>query len=281
MMDAASAHVLDRRGSRLHYRMTGPADGPLVAFSHGATLDHEMFEPQVGPLAAAGYRVLTWDMRGHGLSKPMGVPFSLQVAAGDLVAVLDAVEAQRAFLVGHSFGGFVSQDVVHRHPDRVRALVVIGCTDLAGGPARGMQVAARVLPRVLPLFSVDAFRNRTVQDLSTRDDVRRYGYAATGRLSKDEYLTVIMAGVECLAAAPGVSSGSTIPRPFLLTHGADDRANRGVAAKRAPTWAAKEPNCTYHVVPDAGHTANLDNPEAFNALLLDFLAQHAERLPHG
>lgn len=278
-MNATHAHVLDRAGSRLHYWTTGPTGGPLVAFSHGATLDHEMFEPQVGPLTAAGYQVLTWDLRGHGLSKPVGTPFTLQVATDDLVAILDAVGHDSATLVGHSFGGFVSQEVVHRYPDRVRALAFIGCTDLAGGPSRGMQVASRVLPRLLPLFSVKSYRRRTVQDLSTRDDVKRYGYESTGRLSKDEYLAVIMAGVDCLAADLGYSTSYTIPRPFLLTHGQNDKANRGLVAKRAPAWAAKEPNCTYQVVPDAGHTANLDHPEAFNRLLLDFLAQHANRLP--
>jgi pimeloyl-ACP methyl ester carboxylesterase len=274
-METTQAHVLDRAGSQLHYWTSGPADGSLVVFTHGATLDHDMFEPQQGSLAAAGYRVLTWDMRVHGRSKPMGTPFTLRVAADDLIAILDEVGRDSAILVGHSFGGFVSQEVVFRHPGRVRALAFIGCTDLAGGPSRWMQVASVILARLLPRFSVETFRRRTVKDLSTRDDVKHYGYEATGRLSKDEFITVIMAGVDCLAADLGYGTGYTIPRPFLLTHGAHDNANRGVVTRRAPKWAAKEPKCTYQIVPGAGHTANLDNPEAFNRLLLDFLAQHA------
>ena len=90
-----------------------------------------------------------------------------------------------------------------------------------------------------------------------------------------------MAGVDCLAADLGYGTNYTIPRPFLLTHGEHDKANRGVYPRRAPAWAAKEPNCTDQVVPNAGHTANLDNPEAFNRLLLDFLARHASSpAPH-
>lgn len=273
-MDTTQAHVLDRAGSRLHYWTSGPADRPPVVFTHGATLDNQMFQPQVGPLAAAGHRIVTWDLRGHGLSKPMGQPFTLQVAAEDLRAILDEVGCDTAVLVGQSFGGFVAQEVMFRHPDRVTALAVVGCTDLAGGPSRAMRAAAVILRRLLPRFSVETFRRRTVQDLSTRDDVTRYGYDATGRLSKHEFVTVIMAGVDCLGADLGYDADYTIPRPFLLTHGEHDRANRGVYPKRAPAWAAKEPNCTYHVVPGAGHTANLDNPEAFNRLLLDFLARH-------
>jgi 3-oxoadipate enol-lactonase len=264
-----------RKGSHIHYWTTGPADGPMVALTHGATLDHEMFAPQRAVLAAAGYQVLTWDMRGHGLSKPMGTPFTLQVATDDLIAILDELGRDTATVVGQSFGGFVSQEIVFRHPERVRALGLIGCTDLSREPSRRMQVASRLLPRLLPLFSVESFRRRTVQDLGTRDDVKRYGYAATGRLSKAEFTTVIMAGVACLASSSSYGSNYTIPRPFLLTHGEHDRANRGVYPREAPRWAMKEPNCTYRVVPAAGHTANLDNPEAFNEILLKFLDRHA------
>ena len=274
-MPTTQAHMLRRAGCDLHYWTSGPADAPLVVLTHGATLDHDMFAPQLGPLVAAGYRVLTWDMRGHGASKPMGAAFTVRAAAEDLVAILDDVGAAGATLVGQSFGGFVSQEVVFRHHGQVRALAFIGCTDLSRGPSRGMRVAARVLPHVLPRLSVERFRRRTVQDLSLREDVTRYGYEATGRLSKDEFVTVIMAGVDCLAADLGYPADYTVARPFLLLHGAQDRANRGVFRRQAPAWAAKEPNCTYAVVPDAGHAANLDNPEACNALLLDFLSAHA------
>lgn len=274
-MDAPQPRVLERAGSPLHFWTTGPDDGPLVVCTHGATLDHQMFAPQRDVLTAAGYRVLTWDMRGHGLSRPMGASFTLGVATDDLMAILDELGAGATTFVGQSFGGFVAQEVAFRHPERVHALGVIGCTDLSAPPSRGMRVASMVLPRLLPLMSIETFRRRTVQDLSSRDDVLRYGYEATGRLTKADFITVIMAGVECLAAGSDHSTGATIPRPFLLTHGEHDRANRGIYPRRAPAWAAKEPNCTYRVVPDAGHTANLDNPRAFNRLLLEFLRQEA------
>ena len=269
----AREQVLARLGSQLHYWTTGPSGGPLVAFTHGATLDHAMFEAQIGPLVAAGYRTLTWDMRGHGRSKPMGGAFTVQTAAADLLAILDQLGDETATFIGHSFGGFVTQELTFRHPERVQALGVIGCTDLARKPALQMRLMAGLMPHILPRFSLETFRKRTVEHVSAREDVTRYAYDATGQLSKDEFLAVIMAGVVCLAEDAGFGPHYVIPKPFLLTHGERDSANNGLYPKSAPAWAKKEPHCTYQVIPGAGHTANQDNPAAFNAVLLDFLRE--------
>lgn len=72
--------ILDRSGSEIHYWVTGLEDGPLVAFTHGATMDYRMFDPQVGPVVNAGYRVLTWNVRGHRRSKPIGDAFTAECA---------------------------------------------------------------------------------------------------------------------------------------------------------------------------------------------------------
>lgn len=233
-----------------------------------------MFDSQVGSLAAAGYRVLTWDMRGHGLSKPMGAAFTVQTAADDLLSILDQQGVETATFVGHSFGGFVTQYFTFRHPERVKALGVIGCTDLAKKPARRMRLMAGLMPYVLPRFSLETFRKRTVENVSDREDVTQYAYEATGRLSKEEFLTVVMAGVVCLAEDMGFGPAYVISNPFLLTHGERDNANNRIYPRSAPAWAKKEPNCTYKVIPGAGHTANQDNPLAFNTILLDFLRTH-------
>ncbi|MEJ5912905.1 alpha/beta fold hydrolase [Pseudokineococcus sp. 1T1Z-3] len=58
--------VLHRAGSPAHAWVHGHEGGPLVVCTHGATMDGRMFDAQVGPLVAAGYQVLTWDLRGHG-----------------------------------------------------------------------------------------------------------------------------------------------------------------------------------------------------------------------
>jgi pimeloyl-ACP methyl ester carboxylesterase len=274
MNNTTQEYTLERSGARLHYWLTGVEAAPLVVFTHGATLDHHMFDTQVNPLCAAGYRVLTWDMRGHGLSKPMGKTFNVQIAAEDLLTILDRIGVKTAVLIGHSFGGFVSQEFIFRHPERVTALGVIGGTDMTAKPSRVMAVMSKLLPYLLPMYSLESFRKQTVAHVSISEAIRKYAYDAAGKFSKEEFINVIMAGVECLAQDAGYGTRYTIPKPFLLTHGDQDTANNGIFPRSAPVWMQKEPNCVYKVIPQAGHTANQDNPLAFNAILLDFLREY-------
>ena len=102
--------MLTRAGCRLHYWHGGPTERPLVAFLHGATMDHRMFTPQVEALLPR-YRVLVWDARGHGLSKPLGDEFSLAGCAQDMLAILDEMGVAHAVFCGQSLGGYIAQHI--------------------------------------------------------------------------------------------------------------------------------------------------------------------------
>src|SRR5690348_17347634 len=99
-------YSLQHQGCTLRYWLAGMEDRPLVVLTHGATVDHQMFDEQV-PVLANDYRVLTWDMRGHRESRPMGESFTVPGAVDDLLAILDAVGAQTAIFIGQSTGGYV------------------------------------------------------------------------------------------------------------------------------------------------------------------------------
>lgn len=265
---------IERLGSKIHYWVYGQENQPLIVFTHGATLDHRMFEPQIADLVAHGYRVLIWDMRGHGISKPLGEKFDVRIVSDDLVAILNKLNCEQAYFFGHSFGGFVTQEIIFRYPERVKASGVIGCTDLSAKPSSMMRIAYKILPYILPLSSVKSFQKQTVAHLSEREAVKQYAMETTSLLSKEEFIKIILAGVECLGYDAGFGQQYTIQKPFLLTHGEKDNANGGIFTKSAPQWANKEPHCFYKVIPNAGHTANQDSPKAFNEVLLNFIKEH-------
>jgi 3-oxoadipate enol-lactonase len=260
--------ILNRSGSRIHYWVIGSEDAPLVVFTHGAAMDHRMFDPQVEPVTSEGYRVLIWDMRGHGKSKPIGEEFSVPAVAEELLTIIDTLGYDEATLIGQSLGGLVSQEVAFRSPDRVTALGVIGSNKITEMPSKLEYVALRLSPYMIRFWPANHLRKLTAKQIAETEPVRQYGYHAASQLSNKEFATVYTAIATGLHSEPGYQFG----KPLLLTHGDQDQT--GTIVKEAPSWADKEPHCRYEVIPNAGHNANQDNPDFFNQLLLDFLSEN-------
>jgi pimeloyl-ACP methyl ester carboxylesterase len=117
----------ESNGIRLHVVAAGPADGPVVMLLHGFPEFWKGWSRQIGPLAAAGYRVIVPDQRGYNLSdKPKRVAdYRLDVLAGDVLGILNALGVARAFIAGHDFGATVAWWLVVFHPERCRAAAML------------------------------------------------------------------------------------------------------------------------------------------------------------
>lgn len=272
-------YVLERKGSNIHYWINNDNHaGPIVVMSHGASLDHHMFDSQVEALKNAGYPTLTWDIRGHGLSKPIGDEFSLQIVLEDLYEIILRHKLEKVILVGHSFGGYLSQQFVFSYTERVLAIAVIGCTDITEIPSLGMGIAYRSLPFIFSLIPDGKLREQFAAGMGVTKAVQEYALDATQKLSRKEFINVMGSGVKPIYEDVGYGEGYYIPKPFLLTHGENDSAERGTFVKKAPIWALREHNCQYEVIPSAGHNANQDNPEYFNNIILGFIDQVTKNL---
>lgn len=118
---------VENRGCRIHYEVEGK--GPLVVLQHGF-LDNQQSWKLLGYVDGLTdrYRVATVDSLGHGESdKPTESDrYRLEERAGDLVAVMDALDAEQAHLLGYSMGGWLSAGVAKYHPARLKSLVVAG-----------------------------------------------------------------------------------------------------------------------------------------------------------
>lgn len=125
------------RGQKIHYTVEG--GGPLVVLQHGLFMDAESWRAN-GFVAALSERftVACVDSLGHGLSDKPSDPalYAQDQRAGDIVAVLDALGAEKAHLVGYSMGGWMAVGVARHHPERLASLT-IGGWDLAGGVPKG------------------------------------------------------------------------------------------------------------------------------------------------
>jgi pimeloyl-ACP methyl ester carboxylesterase len=104
----------------------GPAEGPVLLLLHGFPELNLSWRSQIPALASAGFRVVAPNQRGYAGSVREGSYATADLAA-DVVAMLDAVGAVRAVVVGHDWGGAVAWTVAHLHPERVSALVAMNC----------------------------------------------------------------------------------------------------------------------------------------------------------
>lgn len=256
--------VLKRDGLDVHYWTGGKEDAPLVVFTHGATVDHHEWDATL-PLVGERFRVLAWDVRGHGRSRPAALSFP--AAQADLLAILGALGVDRATFVGHSMGGNLHQELVFHHPERVQALVFVDCT-------WNFQSLTRVetfwLSLAGPIFKLYPYKTLIDQSL-TATAVSAESQAllrrSMGSLSKAEFIQIMLETATCLHAEPGYAIG----KPMLMFLG--DLDATGNIRKAMPQWAAVEPDCELVIVPGAKHSPNLDAPAEFHARLMDFLTR--------
>jgi 3-oxoadipate enol-lactonase len=260
--------ILDRQGCPIHYWLGGPPSAPLVVLTHGACVDHRSWR-LLAPVVAEKYRTLTWDVRGHGLSQPVGQPFTTPLAVEDLLALMDQLGYPKAVLVGHSNGTYISQELVYRHPERVTALVIADgtCITWHHNPfERWLINASGDFMKLLPF---ETLKTAGLPYFSANKEVQQYTYEAFSMLTKPAYISLWNGVSSCLHEDPAYR----IPVPVLLVHGANDAT--GDIRKIAPAWAAQILTCQYEVIPNASHFAILDNPEVVNRLVMDFLYKWA------
>ena len=253
--------TLDRPGATLRYTDTGGA-GEAVVFTHGAGVDHEMFDAQFAAVRDSGFRAVSWDLRGHGSSVLRdGVRFRGEDALEDLAALIDHLGLRRPTLVGHSLGGNLVQELVRREHARAGRLIVIGSTWNKGPLTRMERFWLRLAAPSLAMIPTSRLAPLMATASAASPEVVEYARRCFTRMPKPVFLDVWRATAALVDPDPGYRS----PVPLTLVRGAADRT--GNIATAMPRWAAAE-GIPEHVIPDAGHIAPMDAPDAVTAVLL-------------
>ena len=256
-------------------KFTTLGSGPTVLMLHGIGSGHVAFAPQVETLAAAGYRAVAWDMPGYGHSAPIE-PYTFKGLAQSCIDLVDALQCEHVVLLGHSMGGMVAQEVVARRPERVSRLVLCGTSAAFGKRTDGRSADAWaqqfIAQRTAPL---DA--GQSMAEVAQRLVPQMVGPGALPEgLRLAEHC---MAGVpaatyrralDCLVTFDRQAALGAIGVPTLLIGGEFDRVAAPAVMKQ---MAEAIPDARYAELKGIGHLMNLEAPEDFDALLLDFLAQ--------
>ncbi|MDT7733261.1 MAG: 3-oxoadipate enol-lactonase [Mycobacterium sp.] len=252
-------------GQRLFFE-DGGGDKPVVVFSHGNLMNRWMWAPQIEALRAR-FRCVLWDQRLHGHTEDDHGLYTYWDSATDLLALMDHLGIDRAALVGHSQGGFVSLRAALLAPGRVTALVLIDTAAVAWPPEalaqmRGIRDGFRTGgPDAVPA----GFLDMLLGDPDLHDDwLRSWRQQPNDRLA--DAVGVLM-GVDDITARLG-----EITQPALVVHG---EADQPVPLQFGQLLRDALPNAVdLVVVPGAGHTPSLTHADEVNPPLITFLREY-------
>jgi len=248
------------------YRLDGAVDAPVLLLSNGLAADLSMWDAQI-PFLAAHYRTLRYDNRGHGDTAASLGPYSIDLLASDVVDLLDQLAIGQVHFIGMSLGGNVGWMLAASYPERIASLVLcdtpieavpeVWATRITTALARGMEpLVEPTLERWLTASFRAASPAVTEQ---MRQMIRRtspVGYAGCAAAIQSMRLTPLLPHIKA---------------PTLVIVGEADPATPPAMAERL---AASIPGAELVVIKRAAHLPNIEQPEAFNSAIGDFLRRH-------
>ena len=254
--------ISNHRGT-VHYWTDGDS-GQTILFTHGANLDHGMFHPQTGPLAK-NYKVISWDVPLHGLSRPYK-DFSLQHAADDLMQILDAEHIDQAHLVGQSMGGYISQIAALKYPDRVHSLTSVDSSPIQLSYYTKLDRWLLAITPGLVLFYPYKYLIKTIATGAGLDrTVQSYALEVLKTFTTSEIAFIMDHVYKGLLP---YKQDHRLKCPILIVYGEKDAIRK--MKEYGEHWAKRE-NRELKIISSAGHNANQDNPVEFNQVLESFL----------
>jgi len=257
----------DIGGCRIAYRFDGPVGAPVVVLSNSLSSNLSMWDDQIATLAAQ-YRVLRYNQRGHGQSAVTPGPYSFDLLADDVHALLGELATGPVHFVGLSMGGMTGQKLAVRYPEAVKSLVL--CDTSAHMPPPEMWDERIALARNGGMAATsDATLARwfTAPFHAARPD-------AIARVRQMIETTPVEGYAGCCMAIRDmnqIADLSRIAAPTCVMVGAEDPSTPVSASELIHGEIS---GSELVIIEDAAHLSNIEKPEAFNAALTGFLSRH-------
>jgi pimeloyl-ACP methyl ester carboxylesterase len=271
---AASGDFIRLPDGTVHYELKGPPDGQLVVLVHGFSVPYYIWDPTFSPLAAAGLRVLRYDLFGRGFSDRPDLPYTLELFVRQLKDLLQALQVNSPVdLVGLSMGGPISAGFTDQYPERVRKLCLL---DPAGFQA-GRPVLYRLLSlpglgeALIGLFARLLLASNQPGDFYLPEKFPGYSGQFLPQMQYQGFKRAILS---TLRVGPLGELTATYQRvaaqglPVLLVWGRQDKV---VPFKLSEKARQILPQAEFHAIDQAGHIAHYEKPELVNPLLVAFL----------
>jgi 3-oxoadipate enol-lactonase len=253
-------------GQLIHYRLDGSADASALTFVNSLGTDHRIWDAMAARLAPR-FRLLRYDMRGHGLSDAPAGDYSLDMHVADLAGLLDAAGIGRTVLIGISIGGLIAQGFALAHPERLAGLVLLDTTARIGDAGYWQARADRareagmtaIAEGVLDRWFDARYRRQHSDDFAgwrlMLERCPTAGYAGTCATLRDTDLRRAVGGIGLRTlVAVGATDISTPPELVRET-------------------AALLPDARFALIPGAGHLPNIEAPDLLLAAFENYFRE--------
>jgi pimeloyl-ACP methyl ester carboxylesterase len=252
----------ERNGVRLFFEEARGAGDPVVLV-HGWCCDHTYLAPQFEHFAKNGRRVVTLDLRGHGLSDKPREPYTMQGFADDVAFVRGHLGLTKLVVIGHSMGGIVAFDLASRYPELVSALIMLDAAIVLPPAARA------AIPKLLADLGGSGYQS-AIREFVTKtlflptDDLGRKEKILSAMTSAPQH--VALSAYQALGEYDAAKTARVIaPSLYIAADEPHARSDMSRVRELLPTLA-------FGQTVGSGHFCQLEVPDQVNAMIDRFLA---------
>ncbi len=251
------------------YTDDGPENAATIIFIHGFPLNKTMWRNQVEALKET-YRVITYDVRGHGTSNNGTDNFSIDLFVNDLIGLMDALEIDKTILCGISMGGYIALKAIENHPKRFKALILCDTSSAADLPETITHRMRTI--EIMEEGTVGKYADESLKKLFADDT-----YSKSSALVETVRQMIVNTSKPSLcktlrALAEREESWSKLREikvPVLIMVGREDKITPPAEAKFIHE---KVKGSHLQIIENAGHLSNMEHPVEFNDHLKKFLS---------
>ena len=250
------------------YSDHGPDDAPVIIFIHGFPLNKSMWNIQVEALKE-NYRVIAYDIRGHGNSDAGIDEFFIELFVIDLLRLMEKLKIEKSILCGLSLGGYIALHAVLKHPDRFDGLILNDTQCIADTPEikeNRCNAIISIKEKGVEQYADEIIKKLFAQETFTKNknvvDAVKEMIISTQKQSLCNTLHALAERKETCDQLPEINI------PVLIMVGEEDKITPIAAAQQ---MHEKILNSKLEIIQQAGHLSNLENPTAFNTHLVNFL----------
>jgi 3-oxoadipate enol-lactonase len=252
----------------INYSVRGnPKNTPLI-FIHGFPFNLEQWKPQL-TLLPDDLHMITYDVRGHGLSDVGDGQYTIDIFADDLILLLDGLSIGKAVICGLSMGGYIALRAYEKHPDRMIGLIL--CDTKSEADADQARIKRSMAISEIKRSGVDNFADEFVKTVLCEKTLKFNPVLVDkvkGMILGNSPLGICGTLTALAARTDTTGALQSMDMPVCIITGEDDRLSTPSMAK---AMQERIKGSELHVLPDSAHMTNLENPDAFNKVLSSFL----------